>query len=64
MKKLIALGIAACSLMTAGASPVAKVGETEYETLDAAIAAGGEIRLVADATVECLQCASCFRQRR
>ena len=41
-------------LMSAGASPVAKVGETEYETLDEAVAAGGEIRLVADATVEWL----------
>ena len=44
----------ALGLMSAGASPVAKVGEAEYETLDEAVAAGGEIRLVADATVEWL----------
>ncbi len=33
------LAAVALGLMTAGASPVAVVGETEYETLDAAVAA-------------------------
>ena len=54
MKKLIVVGIAACSLMSADASPVAVVDETEYETLNEAVAAGGAVRLVADATVEWL----------
>ena len=52
--KTVMLAAVALGLMSVGASPVAKVGEAEYETLDAAVAAGGEVRLVADATVECL----------
>ena len=57
-KRTVMLAAVALGLMSAGASPVAVVGEAEYETLDAAVAAGGEIRLVADATVECLQIGS------
>ena len=56
--KTVMVAAIALGLMSAGASPVAKVGEAEYETLDEAIAAGGEIRLVADATVEWLQIGS------
>ena len=56
--KTVMVAAIALGLMSAGARPVAKVGEAEYETLDEAIAAGGEIRLVADATVEWLQIGS------
>ena len=56
--RTVMFAAATLGLMSVGASPVAKVGETEYETLDAAVAAGGEIRLVANATVECLQIGS------
>ena len=56
--KTVMVAAIALGLMSAGASPVAKVGEAEYETLDEAIATGGEIRLVADATVEWLQIGS------
>ena len=52
--KLLMAAILISAKVSVWADPVAKVGETEYETLDAAVAAGGEIRLVADATVDCL----------
>ena len=56
--KTVKVAAVVLGLMSAGASPVAKVGEAECETLDEAIAAGGDIRLVADATVEWLQIGS------
>ena len=57
MKTVMVVAVS-LGLMSAGASPVAKVGEAEYETLDEAVAAGGAVRLVADATVEWLQIGS------
>ena len=52
--KLLMAAILIFAKASVWADPVAKVGEAAYETLDAAVAAGGEVRLVADATVEWL----------
>lgn len=54
MKKIkqgLVCAVVVLGLMSVCASPVARIGETEYESLDAAIAEGGEIRLVADVAV-------------
>ena len=55
MRCVVMCAAFALGALSVGAEPVARIGETDYGTLEEAVAVGGEVRLLTDATVEWLQ---------
>ena len=54
MKFVVMCAAFALGALSVGAGPVARIGETDYATLEEAVAAGGKIRLLSDVALDSL----------
>ena len=54
MKFVVMCAAFALGGLSTGAGPVARIGETDYATLDEAVASGGKIRLLSDVALDSL----------